>query len=312
MRRPSSSSSILRGFSLVELLVAAGIGAAVITAAVIAFAVVSGASTRGGRVDVQLPGQTHSHLYGSSASYVTVWPNPNYAEAAKARLLRDRLMEDASAATAVFALGRNGVWTNARIGGVTNFPASTDLRDFATPAGFRQFLVTNNVPGATAFLTNQSGPLISTNATIFVVGSLETQNFASGSTNRNTLRMVAVYEVDFVPASSPAGTYASVRRYDPDNGSVPTDFYHAFYAGEDNGANGFRPLVANFGRQAAGGSYNAAPNHPFAFLWWPDPLISRLHGGPVPAAGGTPLRSEYSNLAGRTSLFTVVPTFPGQ
>lgn len=311
MRR-RANSMLPGGFSLVELLVAAGIGAAVITAAVIAFAVVSGASTRGGRVDVQLPGQTHTHLYGSSAGYVTMWPNPNYAEAAKARLLRDKLMEDVSASTAVFALGRNGIWTNARIGAVTNFLASTDLRDFATPSGFRQFLVTNNVTGATAFGTNQTGPLTATNATIFVVGGLESQNFAAGTNNRNSLRMVATYEVDFVAASSPSGTYVSVRRYDPDNGSVPTDYYHAFYPGENNSANGFRPVAAHFGRQAAGGSYGAAPNQPFTFLWWPDPLVSRLHGGAVPTAGGTPLRSAYANMAGRTSLFTVVPTFPGQ
>jgi len=311
MTKPKNSFSA-RGFSLVELLVAAAIGAAVITAAVVAFAVVSGASTRGGRVDVQLPGQTHTQLYGSAASYVTVWPNPNYAEAAKARLLRDKLMEDASTATAVFALGRDAPWTNARVGAVTNLLASTDLRDFATPAGFRQLLATNNVPGAAIFSTNQTGPLTTTNATIFVVGSLESQNFAAGSTNRNSLNMVATYEVDFVPTTVPSGTYVSVRRYDPDNGSVPTDYYHVFYPGEDNGGNGFRPLAVHFARQAAGGAYAAAPNHPFTFIWWPDPLVSRLHGGAVPSAGGSPLRSAYSNMAGRTSLFTVVPTFPGQ
>lgn len=310
--KPRSVESHRGAFSLVELLVAAGIGAAVITAAVLGFAAVSSASLRGGRVDVQLPSQAHSNLYGAAASYATVWPNPSYAEAAKARVLRDKLMEDASAATAVFVLGRNGIWTNSRIGSVTNFVAATDLRNFASPEGFRQFLVANNAPGASGFSTNQSGPLGTTNATVFVVGGLDSQNFAAGSTNRNTLNMVATYEIDFVPATAPVGTYVSVRRFNPDNGSVPTDYYHAFYPGEDNGAKGFRPLAAHFNRQAAGGVYSAAPNQPFTFLWWPDPLVSRLHGATVPSTGGVPWRSAYANMAGRTSLFTVVPTFPGQ
>jgi len=295
------------GFSLVEMLVAAALGAAVIAAAVIGFAVISGASTRGGRIDVQLPGETHSILYGSAASYVTMWPNPSYAEAAKARLLRDKLIEDVSAATAVFCLGRNGA------GGVRpsqipiTSPGWNDLRACATPAAFRQFLIDNNAAGADVFAENQSGPLSAANATIFILGGLTSQDFGN-----NTLRTVATYEVDFVATTSPAGVYASVRRYDPDNSAVPTDFYHVFYPGESNGSAGFRPLAVHFGRAAAGGTYNIAPNHPFTFLWWPDPLVSRLSGPIVPSSGGSLLRSAYANMAGRTSLFMVVPTFPGQ
>jgi len=302
-KRPEQSFA---GFSLVEMLVAAALGAAVITATVIGFAVISGASTRGGRVDVQLPGNTHSNLYGSSAAYVSVWPNPSYAEAAKASLLRDKLIEDVSAATAVFCLGRDAIWTNARPAGVVMTNAN-DFRNTATPGAFRQFLAAHNVPGAASFATNQTGPLATTNATVFVVGGLATQN-----TQTNTLRFVAIYEIDFIGATNPVGIYASVRRYDPDSPSIPTDYYHAFYPGEDNGPSGFRPLACHFGRQAAGGFYNVASNEPFTFLWWPDPLLSRLGGGAVPPPDGVPLRSAYGNMAGRTSLFTVVPVFPGQ
>ena len=305
MKSPSRDSR-RRAFSLVELLVAAALGAAVITAAVIGFAAVSGASTRGGRVDVQLPGNTHSSLYGAAASYVSVWPNPSYAEGAKASLLRDKLIEDASAGTAVFCLGRNGLWTNARPGGVTLTNAN-DFRNIATPSAFRQFLVANNVPGASGFSTNQVGPLSTTNATVFVVGGLATQD-----TGTNTLRFVAIYEIDFVAAASPAGTYASVRRYDPDSPLVPTDYYHAFYPGEDNGVGGFRPLACHFGRAGVGETYDVAPNQPFTFLWWPDPLLSKLGGAAVPAARNLPLRSAFANMAGRTSLFSVLPVFSGQ
>jgi len=292
---------------MVELLVAAAIGAAVITAAAIGFAVVSGASTKGGRIDVQLPGSTHSALYGTGASYVTMWPNPSYAQAAKARLLRDKLMEDVSAGTAVFCLGRNGSGGSRP----AQIPITSsdwyDLRVCATPASFRQLLVDNNIGGAGAFAADQTGPLSTVNASIFVVGGLLSQDAGN-----NTLRMVATYEVDFIATTSPPGTYASVRRYDPDDASVPTDYYHVFYPGEDNGGGGFRPLAVFFGRQQAGGTYNIAPNHPFTFVWWPDPLVSQLSGASVPSAGGSPMRSAYANMAGRTSLFTVLPAFPGQ
>lgn len=297
-----------RAYGLVELLVAAAIGAAVITAAAIGFGVVSGASTRGGRIDVQLPGNAHELFYGSAASYVTMWPNPNYAEATKARLLRDKLMEDVSAATAVFCLGRTG--TGGIRPGAIGFDAALDLRSISTPEAFRQFLVDRGVDGGGVFAAGQGGRLETANATIFVVGSLAEQSFEAG--DNNTLGMVATYEVDFVATSSPAGTYASVRRYDPDNAAVPTDYYHAFYPGEGNGADGFRPLAVYFGRQGLGGTYDIAPNYPFIFLWWPDPLVSKLGGAAVPASGGAPLRVSYANMAGRTSLFTVVPAFPGQ
>jgi len=292
---------------MVELLVAAAIGAAVITAAAIGFAVVSGASTKGGRIDVQLPSGMHSSMYGNAASYVTMWPNPSYVQAAKARLLRDKLVEDASAATAVFCLGRNGAGGSRPAQIPITSSSWQDLRSCATPENFRQLLVDNSIDGAGAFAPSQAGPLSTVNATIFVVGGLQSQDAGN-----NTLRMVATYEVDFVATSSPAGTYASVRRYDPDNASVPTDYYHVFYPGEDNGDGGFRPLGVFFGRQQAGGTYNIAPNHPFTFIWWPDPLVSQLSGGNVPTVGGSPIRSAYANMAGRTSLFTVLPTFPGQ
>jgi hypothetical protein len=294
-------------FSLVEMLLAAALGAAVITVAVIGFAVVSGASTRGGRIDVALPGSTHADFYGSAASYVTMWPNPSYTEAAKARLLRDKLLEDTSAATAVFCLGRSSS-VGVRPTQISITSSSWgDLRLCATPGDFRRFLVDNGVSGAGAFAENQSGPLTTTNATVFVVGGLQSQD-----ADNNTLRMIATYEIDFVTTTSPAGTYASVRRYAPTSSSVPTDYYHAFYPGEDNSSGGFRPLAVFFGRQDAGGTYDIAPNHPFSFLWWPDPLVSRLGGPSIPATGGSPLRSAYANMAGRTSLFTVLPAFPGQ
>lgn len=298
-------------FSLAELLVAAAIGVVVISAVAIGLAVISGASTRGGRIDVQLPGATHAAFYGAEAGYITMWPNPNYAEAAKARLLRDKLMEDVSVATAVFVLGRSGQG-GVRPGKVVLQNAGLDFRDYATPDAFREFLIENDVAEAENFSEDQNGRLETPNATIFVVGGLTSQSMEMPDGEENELEMVAIYELDFVATSNPAGVYASVRRYHPANSEVPTDFYHSFYPNEDNGAGGFRPVAVHFGRQAAGGVYDIAPNHPFTFVWWPDPLVSKLGGAAVPAEGGLPLRSAYANMGGRTSLFSVLPHFPGQ
>ena len=90
---------------------------------------------------------------------------------------------------------------------------------------------------------------------------------------------------------------------------MPTDYYHAYFPDEANGANGFRPLAAFFPRAAAGGgAFALANNYPFSFAWWPDPLSSKLSGPPVPSGSGVP--SSYNNMAGRTGLFFVLPTFP--
>jgi hypothetical protein len=120
--------------------------------------------------------------------------------------------------------------------------------------------------------------------------------------------------MDFVPSVEPAGgTVASVRRYSGTNTSVPTDYYHVFYPGTANGTDGFRPLAVFFGRTAADEDGNdpfaVAVNQPFTFVWWPDPLVSRLGGGAVPVSS-TNARGNYSNMAGRTSLFFVLPAFP--
>lgn len=298
------------GFTLVELLVAASLGAIAITAAVIGFIVISSNATRGGRVDVRLPEEVQNLFYGSADEYVTMWPNPNYAEAARARLLRERLLEDVQSACAVFCLGRNE-HNGVRLSTI-NFDAGTDMREVTTPAAFLQFLVDAGAVAENIFSAEQNGVLNTANASIFVVGGLATQENTAGATN--ALQVLATYEVDFVATTDPVGIYASVRRYSPESLNVPTDFYHAFYPGEDNGVDGFRPLSVFFGRTGSGQGYDIAPNHPFAMIWWPDPLISALGGSMVPSAVDPQAgpRSAYSNMAGRTSLFTVLPIFPGQ
>ncbi len=289
------------------MLIAAAIGAALIAAAVIGFGVVAGLPMRQGGVNLTLPGSTISDFYGSGSSFITVGPNPNYFQAAQARRMKDKLLSDVGAASAVFCLGRNVSGNPANRPDVLTV-TNTDFRSHATPAAFRNFLVTAEPGLGSVFPEQQDGALLgTTNASIYLLGTL-----ASIAQQPNTLTILATYEVDFVPTVEPAGgTLASVRRYSGTNHSVPTDYYHAYYPGEDNGADGFRPVAAFFGRKAAGTNvFAVAVNQPFTFVWWPDPLLSRLGGAAVPAGSSDTARANYTNMAGRTSLFFVLPAFP--
>ena len=289
------------GFTIVELLVAAAIGAALITAAVVGFGVITNISAESGSVNLKLPSGAISDLYGAGSGFITVGANPNYFQGIQARMLKDRLVKDAASGTAIFCLGRDFR------GSPSSRPRSlavlqgTDFRAISSPDAFRDTFESE----LGAFPSGQEGALDwAQNASIFVLGTLD--NVLQTS---NNLGVVAVYEVDFTSTSEPAGgTFATVRRFSGTNNAVPTDYYHAYYPREENGANGFRPLAAHFTRAAAGGGAFAAGNHPFTFVWWPDPLVSRLEGGAVPSGSGVP--SSYANMAGRTGLFFVLPTFP--
>lgn len=289
-------------FTLVELLVAAVIGAAVITAAVVGFGVISNLSAESGSTNVKLPSGAVSDLYGESSDFITVAANPNYFQGIQARLLKDRLVKDVAASTAVFCLGRDFRGSPGSRPLSLSVSAGTDFRNVVSPAAFRNAFEDQ----LGAFPSGQDGALSwAQNASIFVLGTLD--NVLQSS---NNLDVVAVYEIDFLPTSEPAGgTFASVRRFSGTNNSVPTDYYHAYYPREDNGDNGFRPLAAFFPRSAAAdGDFALADNHPFSFAWWPDPLSSKLSGDAVPSGSDVP--GSYANMAGRTGLFFVLPTFP--
>lgn len=309
--RKRLKTAAIEAFTLVEILVAAAIGAALITAAVIGFGTVSQLAVREGTENVSLPTGVIANFYGTNLPSLTMGGNPNYFQSAQARRMKDRLMSDVSASSAVFCLGRNTNGAPALRPAELAVTNRTDFRSHSTPSAFRDFLVSVNSGLGDVFPEAQDGALLqTTNASIYCLGTL-----ASVSDYTNTLTILATYEVDFVPSvNPPGGTVASVRRYSGANNSVPTDYYHVFYPGEANGADGFRPLAAFFGRQAAnaggGDPFARAVNQPFTFLWWPDPLASRLAGPAVPTASTDSARANYTNMAGRTSLFVVLPAFP--
>ena len=300
--QPQTTKS--NAFTLVELLIAGAIGAAIITAAVVGFGIISNLSSESGSTNVELPGGAITDLYGADSSFITVGANPNYFQGVQARLLKDRLVRDAAAGTAIFCLGRDFRGSPAvRPSSLAVNQDTPDFREVTTPDAFRDAFEEQ----LGAFPSGQTGALgWAINASIFVLGTLD--NVLQQS---NNLAVLAVYEVDFVPTSEPSGgTLASVRRFSGTNNAVPTDYYHAFYPGEANGANGFRPLAAFFPRSAAGGggSFALANNYPFSFVWWPDPLVSKLEGEAVPTGSSVP--GSYANMGDRTGLFFVLPTFP--
>jgi len=296
------------GLTFVEILVAAAVGAVIIAAAVVGFGTFGLGSARTQFNQVELPAEAQQTFYGSAQPYITVGGNPNFFEAARARQMAEKLSADTAAASAVFVLGREG------LGGVRpeSIPvaAGTDLREISSPAAFRDFMAIALPSSAGVFDgDDQAGALTAPNASIFVIEALP-----NPSLQANQLNILAVYEVDFVETSSPDGTFASVRRY-AQGEPVPTHEYFVFYPGDDNGEGGFRPLGAFFGRRdlATEGSpdpYMLAPNRPFSFAWWPDPLVPYLSNTSAPGAADAP-RGDYANMAGRTSLFFVLPTFPG-
>jgi hypothetical protein len=304
MKAPHLPNPKISGITFVEILVAAVVGVAVISAAVIGYGTITRLPGKLERIDVDLPGSTHDDLYGTEALYVSVGPAPNYWEGIKAREMKDLLDSDVSKASAVFCLGRNGQMSGVRPA-IIEVPDFTDFRVVATPGEFLDFL-DEAAPGvAEAFDEDQNGALQTTNVSLFVLRELD-----DASQVDNTLEIQATWEVDLIPTTSPAGTFASVRRFD-DGSAVPTHFFHVFYPDDDNSANPFRPLAVFFGRadRPSPGDYDVAPNHPFTFLWWPDPLVSFLSGRDTGSGDQMP-RQGYAGMAGRTSLFFVLPTFP--
>lgn len=294
-------------FSLVEILVAAAIGAALIAAAVVGFGVISNLSARGGNVNVSLPDGVIADFYGTNAAFLTLGSNPNYFQAAQARRMKERLLSDASSASAVFCLGRDVRGRPDLRPNEFAVAGNFDFREAATPADWRSSVT--NPSFLSAFPAGSAGPVTNTNASIFLLGSLSNTTVYS-----NVLAVVATYEIDFVPTvDPPGGTLASVRRYAGTNTNVPTDYYHAYYPGETNGSDGFRPLAVFFGRRGSDPDgidvFARASNRPFTFVWWPDPLVAKLGAGSVPAPS-TNARAHYLNMADRTSLFHVLPAFP--
>ena len=285
-----------QAFSFVELLVASAIVAITVTVAVIAFGAIHTGGNRGGTsLDVSLPAGVLANFYGLGGTEVNVSSAPDFGEIARAEGMRDTLHEDLKRAVAVFCLARSGRSTvrPETINLATNFSPQATVR----PSDFRALLGA----GAVTFTDYQGAATNLANTSLFIL---------QASTNSAVANVRAIYEMDMVSATDPAGIYASVRRYE---GSRLTSFYHVFYEGTN--ANSFVPPVVFFDRSilAATGnptvdSLRQAANMPFYFCWWPDPATARFWELQTPATNSP--RNIYTQMAGRTSFFFVIPAFP--
>lgn len=291
-------------FTMIELLVALAIGAAVLTAGVIAFSSLgAGASPRGSYVNVTLDEGVLGSFYGIAGTSLDVWTAPNFGRRAAADRVKQQFLDDVARASAVFCLGRGDGVINTIHPVVIPVGAAFDGRALGLPDAFRVQLETS-IPASVGVFTAYRGASLATNASIFIL-------VPSG--NREELSVLAVYDIDLITTASPVGMYASVRRY---VGDTLTDFYDVFYDVASTTA--FSPVIVAFERSARASvvegeaidRLKVAAQRPFYFVWWPDPAMPQLAAiGPESYASGDP-RAAYANMGGQTSLFLVVPMFP--
>ena len=285
------------GFTFVEILVALCIGAMVVAAVAMAYgSIVLHGPIRTRSENVSISAAVFQNFYGVSQDTVAVSQAPDYGSAAMAESMREKFHSDVSSAIAVFCLGRNGLSSAAmRLSTLTNAG-----RTNVSPEDFRALIDAS----ATVF-TSYTGAMSATNSSTYVLGR---------STNASAVNVRAIYETDLLTTSSPAGVYASVRRYE---GTTLTDYYHVFYPGDTNA---FRPLAVFFVREAldigsaSADTYRHAANRPFYFLWWPDPTVATLADRMTESFSNTnglyEPRAHYYQMSGKTSFFFVVPAFP--
>jgi len=302
-RKKKSRSSLPKpsaraGFTFVELMVALVIGAGVIMVAVMAYGAISsnGPSRRMDNIDL---GTNSMPLYGTNFTNLGVSEAPSYAAAAMAESMRERLLGDIASASAVCCLARNQ--PNSTRPTNLLLPTNFDVRGMVTPDNFRTNLIDTNQSISASY----TGAATNANLSIYILG------YSGNSTN---VLVKAIYETDFVNlTNSPAGVYASVRRW---VGFTMTDYYHVFYPtppASSSQRTKISPLAVFFDQPSNTNNspFNQASNRPFYFVWWPDPARKYLASTYASESGSlTNTRAAYRDMAGATSFFFVIPVFP--
>ncbi|MCB1203173.1 MAG: hypothetical protein KDN18_02855 [Verrucomicrobiae bacterium] len=305
------ASSSLRGWTFVELLVAISLSAVFMGAASLVLASISANSKRLATVlTVNIGSANKLAFYGQSGNTLGVYAAPSYGRAAFAVNFRDLIREDAEVSSLVHCLPRSAANTirpeflryEAGDAGSNLTPPRLD-----TPEAFRQFLASVEPSSAGIYDTaiRNVPPSNRPNTTLF---------FLSASEDPGYLRVRAVYEIDYLTTTSPAGTYASVRRYK--NGAL-THYYDVFFV-TGSGSLPIPSFVAFERRSRAAviegtpiDRFKIADWSPFYLLWLPDPSVNP-HQIPntSPAAPASSPVSAYEHLGARSSLSLVLPMFP--
>ncbi len=326
-----------RGFSLIELLVVAGVGALLFTAAALTFRVMAKNHRNPGTFQkVPLPAGVGDNFYpGSGLSFVDSYVAPNFGRCSQADALRTLFLEEVEKSVAVFILPRGGHVNTIRGRTINLYGTLPQALD--TPAAFREFLAANpdTATAAQVFTSYRGAPPESgtvttttidqdtgdtivttstqaiTNATVFLLQP-------SGSNTQLWIR--CVYELDYLamtPNSSDAAApdvscvFASVRRYVD---YTLTHYYDCVFRDSTVSDAGVpcvhferadRAIVA----EGAADIFKRAANQPFYLMWWPDPGLARLQTTGGSYTAGTP-QAAYARHEGQTSYVFVIPQFP--
>lgn len=301
------------GFSLIELLVAVAITAAVITTAVMIYQNLTASSSARTSYDTVEVGASLPIFFGQGGTSLDAYFAPSYGRAAAAEFVRDQFIEDLQSASAVFCLGREVA--NTIHPTEIEIPSTLRGNNLDSPSAFRSQLAAA-IPASASIFVDYRGASMATNASIFILKpSPVPQSAASGTEVLPSLSVFAVYDIDLTPTTSPEGTYVSVKRYQ--SSEEPTDYYDVFYA-KSSGTVAFKPLVVCFERSARrvrdeGNDIDRlkqAGERPFYFIWWPDPAAPTLEAFSEPEYSDNDPRSSYAAMGGRTAFFFAVPMFP--
>lgn len=293
------------GYSFIELLIATAISAFLLgTGVMVYLGIVTNNRSHSSIVDVSLPQTTLQNFYNLNSTVISTYTAPNHGRAAVANAVRELFYRDVAKSSAVFCLGRSELNT-VRPYSLT-YPTTGERLRLDSAEAFLQLLVSNHAAAATLF-TDARGDCATDNASIYMLGLSD----AVGA-----VPVFAVYDIDFVTTTAPAGTYASVKRYY--NGSL-TDYYDTFYPAKSGTGSAFKPLWVGFemaSRAAvnegqAVDRFKLAPKAPFYLIWWPDPAVGDLRRTPAAVVSdpANPV-SAYHQMGGRTSFLLAAPMFP--
>lgn len=306
-QRPITS----RGWTFVEMLVAISLSAVFMGAASLVLASITANSKRLSTVlTLNIGAANKNSFYAQGGDTVGAYSAPNFGRAALAQEFRDLLREDIETAAFVHCLPRslaNTIRPEFLRFAAGDVGSTTARPRLDTPEAFRQFLATVEPTSAGIYdVAIRNVPSANRpNSSIFIVAPSEDPGY---------LRVRAIYEIDFVTVTDPAGTYATVRRYK--NGAL-THYYDVFY---ENGPGSLPvPSFVAFERTARAAvtegtaidRFKVADWMPFYLVWLPDPSVNphKVANVTATAAASSPL-STYEHLGSRSSLNLVVPMFP--
>ena len=329
--------SLASAFTSMELLMAMAVGAVAISAATVAFGTFVRTQPKvGSSVSVNLGTARMGAYYGRpTQATVQAHTAPNYGALAKAERLRELFLADTMRGTAVYCLYRTT--PNTYHPTVIPFDPVVDAANQQTGSldtilSFRQHLINKSaLTGVTA--ANFTAARNHTAYPVPFARDITTYNYGCSifilghSRFSQQLVVIAIYDVDVDKMSAPDGFYASVKRWAGEAGqpAVFTSSYEVFYPPSNTTTwpttnDAFAPLFVAFERDnkrvqvesVAIDRFKVAKEHPFYFVWWPDPanrsLDTSLTSGSIPPS--TSPSNVYYHLAGRTAFMFTIPMFP--